>query len=176
MRAVHQAILNEVLKSPWPQALLDIGCGKGGFTQLLADTFPDTDIVAIDIVDSKQFSHRQDITFIKGSTEDLPFDSEAFDTVITALSLHHWQNKDKGICEAYRVLRKGGRLIIGDPLLEGWMSNKLLGRLAQVVDRGVFTDAQRLTGYLKMAGFESIEISLIPNSMNSLYLATATKT
>lgn len=79
-------------------------------------------------------SSSENISFIKGSVEQLPFASESFDLVITVLSLHHWKEKDKGISEIYRVLKKGGRLIIGDPLLEDWMSNRILGLLMQILD------------------------------------------
>ena len=91
------------------------------------------------------------------------------------LSLHHWKEKNKGINEIYRVLKKNGRLIIGDPLLEDWMSNRILGLLMQVLDGGSFTDKKRVSEYLSMAGFEDISISLIPNTMKSLYLITAKK-
>ena len=112
---------------------------------------------------------------MKGSVEQLPFASESFDIVITVLSLHHWKEKGKGISEIYRVLKKEGRIIIGDPLLEDWMSNRILGLLMQVLDGGVFSDKKRVSGYLNMAGFEDISISLIPNTMKSLYLISAKK-
>lgn len=112
---------------------------------------------------------------MKGSVEQLPLVSESFDLVIAVLSLHHWKEKNKGINEIYRVLKKGGRLIIGDPLLEDWMSHYILGVLMQVLDGGSFTDKKRVSEYLNMAGFEDISIRLIPNTMKSLYLITAKK-
>jgi ubiquinone/menaquinone biosynthesis C-methylase UbiE len=177
LRSVHKAILSEALhKKPLPQTLLDIGCGNGSFTQVLASAFPNTSITAIDTFDSKHFVPSPNSTFVKESVEDLSFESESFDIVVAALSLHHWKDKSKGIGEVYRVLKKGGHLIIGDPLLEDWMSNRFWGWLMQVIDRGFFTDTKRLSRYLDKAGFESANISLIPNSMKSLYLVTATKT
>ncbi len=47
---------------------------------------------------------------MKGSVEQLPFVSESFDLVITVLSLHHWKEKNKGISEIYRVLKKAAEL------------------------------------------------------------------
>lgn len=177
MRSVHKAILNEALCiKPLPKTLLDIGCGNGTFTQVLAATFPNTAITAIDTFDSKRFAPIQQITFVKANAEDLPFEPESFDVVIAALSLHHWKEKSRGISEAYRVLKKGGCLIIGDPLLEDWMSHRFWGWLMQVIDKGSFTDVQRLTGYLDKAGFKTtVNVSLIPHTMNSLYLVTSTK-
>ena len=71
--------------------------------------------------------------------------------VFSVLSLHHWKEKNKGINEIYRVLKKNGRLIIGDPLLEDWMSNRILGLLMQVLDGGSFTDKKRVSEYLSLS-------------------------
>ncbi|RHJ88355.1 class I SAM-dependent methyltransferase [Emergencia timonensis] len=175
LRAIHHAVLNEIsCSSTIPQTILDVGCGNGVFTQEVSATFPRSDITAIDISIPKSFSPGN-ITFLKGSAEQLPFVSESFDLVITVLSLHHWKEKNKGISEIYRVLKKGGRIIIGDPLLEDWMSNRILGLLMQKLDGGTFTDKKRVSGYLNTAGFEDISIGLIPNTMKSLYLITAKK-
>ncbi|WP_419025489.1 class I SAM-dependent methyltransferase [Emergencia sp.] len=175
LRAIHCAVLNEISCSRTiPQTILDVGFGNGVFTQAVSAAFPHSDITAIDTSIPK-LSSSENITFIKGSVEQLPFASESFDLVITVLSLHHWQEKDKGISEIYRVLKKGGRLIIGDPLLEDWMSNRILGLLMQVLDGGTFTDKKRVSGYLNTAGFEDISIRLIPHTMKSLYLITAKK-
>lgn len=175
MRAIHYAGLKELSCSRTnPQTILDVGFGNGFFTQAVSKIYPHSDITAIDTSIPKLFSS-DNITFIKASVEQLPFAAESFDLVITVLSLHHWKEKSKGISEIYRVLKKGGRLIIGDPLLEGWMSNRILGLLIQVLDGGSFTDKKRVSGYLNTAGFEDISISLIPNTMKSLYLITAKK-
>ena len=175
MRVIHHAVLNEIKSSRTiPRTILDVGCGNGSFTRVVSATFPCSDITAIDTSISKLYTF-DNIEFMKGSVEQLPFASESFDIVITVLSLHHWKEKGKGISEIYRVLKKEGRLIIGDPLLEDWMSNRILGLLMQVLDGGVFIDKKRVSGYLNMAGFEDISISLIPNTMKSLYLISAKK-
>ncbi len=175
LRTIHYAVLNEMSCSQTiPQTILDVGCGNGAFTQAVSAKFPLSTITAIDTSISQLVSSAN-ITFMKGSVEQLPLVSESFDLVIAVLSLHHWKEKNKGINEIYRVLKKGGRLIIGDPLLEDWMSHYILGVLMQVLDGGSFTDKKRVSEYLNMAGFEDISIRLIPNTMKSLYLITAKK-
>ena len=176
MRAIHKAIKDKVLRTrPMPHTLLDIGCGNGAFTQVLAEALPGTSITAIDTKVSKRVATAMNITFTNGSAEALPFAPESFDVVVTALSLHHWKDKGKGVCEAYRVLKKGGRVIIGDPLLEGWLSNPFWGRLAQLTDGGTFTDARTLTASFDEVGFSHMEINLVPNLLKALYIITAKK-
>ena len=175
LRTIHYAVLHEISCSQTiPQTILDVGCGNGSFTQVVSARFPSSKITAIDTSGPK-FSSSDNMAFVKGSVEQLAFASESFDLVFTVLSLHHWREKDKGISEIYRVLKKGGRLIIGDPLLEDWMSNRILGWLMQVLDGGTFTDEKRVSEYLKTAGFGDVGISLVPNTMKSLYLITAKK-
>ena len=175
LRTIHNAVLNEMSCSGTvPQTILDVGCGNAEFTKAVSAAFPLSGITAIDTSIPQLFSP-DNITFMKGNVEQLPFDSETFDFVITVLSLHHWKEKSRGISEIYRVLKKGGRLIIGDPLLEDWMSNRILGLFMQVLDGGSFTDKKRVSGYLNTAGFDDINIRLIPHTMKSLYLITAKK-
>lgn len=175
MRTIHYAVLKEIYNQPSsPRTVLDVGCGDGSFTRELAAVLPKAEISAVDTAVSKPFSSGN-ISFFKGGVEALPFASESFDLVYTALSLHHWSDKEKGIREIFRVLKSGGRLVIGDPLLEDWLRNRFLGWLMQAIDRGSFTNEERLRGYLSSAGFEETEIRLVPNTMKSLYLITARK-
>lgn len=90
MRAIHYAVLNEISCSHTiPQTILDVGCGNGAFTQVISAKFMSSDITAIDTSIPKSFS-QDNIAFVKGSVEEVPFVSESFDLVITVLSLHHW--------------------------------------------------------------------------------------
>ncbi len=107
--------------------------------------------------------------------EALPFVAESFDVAIAALSFHHWSSKQTGLHEVFRVLRRGGRLIMGDPLLAGWLSKPLAGWLAQKTDGGVFAAPDTLTAFLLAAGFEQVSIHLVPQTMKSLYLISAMK-
>lgn len=175
MRKIYCAVLNEINSIPIiPKKILDIGCGDGEFTQVVSTKFRDSDITAVDTSVPKSLTHNN-IEFIKGNAEQLPFSDESFDLVFAVLSLHHWKDKEKGLKEMFRVLKRNGSLIIGDPLLENWMSNKFLGFIMQKLDGGVFTDRKSLSGYLSGNGFENIRICLIPNTIKTLYLITAKK-
>lgn len=174
MRAVHRILLKEVLDNN-PKILLDVGCADGVFTRVLANALPHSFIYATDTAVSKRFVSANNISFIKGSAECLPFEEESFDMVVASLSFHHWTDKEKGIKEVHRVLKKGGTFLIGDPLLENWLSNKFWGWLTQTIDRGSFSSFQELNGYLTDTGFTSVYLKPVPDSMNSLFLIVSTK-
>lgn len=54
------------------------------------------------------------ISFQTGNAEELPYEAETFDLVITRLSLHHFVDPSKPFCEMQRVLKKGGKLVVWD--------------------------------------------------------------
>ncbi len=54
------------------------------------------------------------ITFRVGMVEELPFMDSEFDIVTTRRAAHHFQNKEKFLSEAFRVMKKGGKLGIAD--------------------------------------------------------------
>jgi ubiquinone/menaquinone biosynthesis C-methylase UbiE len=59
-------------------------------------------------------SQIKNIYFQTGNAEELPYDSETFDLVVTRLSFHHFDNPEKPFSEMKRVLKKGGKLVVWD--------------------------------------------------------------
>jgi len=183
MRQVQLAILDSLLRiKPSAQTVLDVGCGDGEFTQVIARYLNGTRIIGIDpLVAETSDTHTGTpkasprVQLIKGTVEHMPFADESFDAVIASQSMHHWMNVQAGIKEVYRVLCAGGQLIIGDPLLKGWLGNRLLGWLTQKLDGGTFADPSELVSVLRAVGFIDIEINLVPKSMQALFLINAKK-
>lgn len=59
-------------------------------------------------------SRIENIYFQMGNAEDLPYEAETFDLVITRLSFHHFTDPEKPFQEMQRVLKKGGKMIVWD--------------------------------------------------------------
>lgn len=100
--------------------VLEIGCGDGRVSGFLAGKAKK--LTAIDPNEKdieKAKSKVKNVDFRVGTGEDLEFDDETFDTVMFTLSLHHNKDCKKAISEAYRVLRKGGQLVVLEPVDEG---------------------------------------------------------
>ena len=101
------------------KTLLEIGCGDGRLTALLAGKAEA--ITAIDPDNSRIETARSNIdgvNFLVGSGEELDFAEETFDIVLFSYSLHH-QDCIKALAEAKRVVRQDGRILIIEPTYDG---------------------------------------------------------
>lgn len=59
-------------------------------------------------------NHMTNISFVEGLAEDLPFDDNSFDIVMTRLTFHHFAEMRKPFAEMNRVLKTDGKLVIID--------------------------------------------------------------
>ena len=59
-------------------------------------------------------SHLNNMVFVKGYAEELPFLNESFDIVFSRLAFHHFTDADAVFAEMARVLRPGGKLVLID--------------------------------------------------------------
>ncbi|XP_013402564.2 putative methyltransferase DDB_G0268948 [Lingula anatina] len=101
--------LQEKLPAPYDQAL-DVGCGSGQFTHLLAPHF--NHVTGIDVSDNQilQANNKNDMSnvrFKKGSGESFPVDDHSVD-LVTSAQAAHWFDLDKFYAETERVLRPHG--------------------------------------------------------------------
>ncbi|MBC8061646.1 MAG: class I SAM-dependent methyltransferase [Clostridiaceae bacterium] len=135
--------------------ILDIGCGGGQTVYMLSKMYPKSNIFAIDyseaavkttIKKNKRKVKDGDLIISQASVSKIPFGDNFFN-YITAIRTHYfWPNLKQDIKEVFRVLNKGGKLMIFSELykidyhMKQYNTNNLLRQL------------------LKDTGFESIEI------------------
>lgn len=99
--------------------LLEVGCGEGKVTSMLAGTAGKVTAVDPDKPSiEKAREAYSGIDFRIGSGEGLQFDDSSFDLVVFTLSLHH-QNSMKALEEARRVVKAGGSIVIVEPVVGG---------------------------------------------------------
>lgn len=56
----------------------------------------------------------QNVSFIQGDAEKLPFPDSHFDIVACRIAPHHFPNAEKFVKETYRVLKKDGQFLLDD--------------------------------------------------------------
>jgi ubiquinone/menaquinone biosynthesis C-methylase UbiE len=103
--------------------LVDIGCGPGLLTMLIARRHPGLHVVGVDAADemiqtadsnatSLGLSNR--VEFRPGDVAELPMADGTVDFAISTLSLHHWSDPGHGFGEIQRILKPGGQLLLFD--------------------------------------------------------------
>lgn len=94
--------------------ILDVGCGLGMYVRKFR-VFSQ-DVHGVDIDPDKVARASQDLPNIQvASAEELPFNSETFDVVLSHEVIEHVEDDRQALSEALRVLHIGGYLVIFAP-------------------------------------------------------------
>ncbi|MEM8489438.1 MAG: class I SAM-dependent methyltransferase [Pseudomonadota bacterium] len=104
-----------------PKRILDIGCTVGHNIVPIAQAFPDTEIVAIDVgAPVLRYAHARaksldvsNITFRQANAESLDYEDGSFDLVITCMFLHETSARalPRILAETHRLLSDGGKVL-----------------------------------------------------------------
>ena len=97
------------------KSLLDLGCGQGVLARALPKfvEYVGIDASAALITEAKKLTKRPQTQFVTASaTEDLPIEKHNFDAAVFILSLQNMERQDHAILQAFKHLRKGGKLLL----------------------------------------------------------------
>lgn len=176
------------------EEVLDVACGTGDLTEAFAATGAgrivglDFTPEMLDIAERKRRDRlarggrrargMDQIEYLRGDAQDLPFDDRTFDVVSIAFGIRNVQDMDLALGQFARVLRPGGRLVIleferpGTPIVRtfhdfycGW----LMPRTATLISGdntgayrylprsvGTFCSAEDLRLGVARAGFDPV--------------------
>ena len=105
--------------------IIDLGCGTGTIAKRLADKFPNSKIVCLDIASKMieiakyKLQDHNNTEFIVGDFSKIDF-HEQFDVVVSSLALHHIQTdneKKEFYSKIYTILTNSGQFINADVVL-----------------------------------------------------------
>ena len=111
-----ERIILPLLDLPQSGRVLDVGCGNGGISLLLADLRPDLSILGMDyeskpLEGASTYAARnglKNLTFEQGDAHNLKYEDESFDAVLCQTVLTHVRDAQMVIKEMTRVLKRGG--------------------------------------------------------------------
>lgn len=135
--------------------VLDVGAGTGELTFAVASRLgSEGEVIGIDPCDAMLREARRklkkwvasyplsrvSIRFVEGRAEELPFDSESFDAVITSFVMRNMIDMSRGLDEFFRVLAPGGSSMILEmsrpaPTLTGYLYRWYLRNVTPAIGR-----------------------------------------
>ena len=151
MHRLWKRILVELAAIGENDVVLDIASGTGDISKLISKEYPNTNIFMSDInydmlnegrnraIDE---SFDSNCSFCQLSGEILPFKDNAFDLITVGFGLRNFTNKERGLMEMKRCLKKDGKLLIlefSKPInstfsrIYDWYSFNILPRLGSVL-------------------------------------------
>lgn len=142
--------------------IVDLGAGEGMIAQLLAQraksvTCIDSSrrMVEVGTALAKK-NGLTNLTYKVGDIEEVPLPDNSFELAFLSQALHHARHPSRAVAEAFRILKPGGQLIILD--LKEHTFEKAHELYADIWLG--FTE-NALYGFLKRAGFEKVEVSVV---------------
>ena len=151
MHRLWKRILVELAAIGENDVVLDIASGTGDISKLISKEYPNTNIFMSDInydmlnegrnraIDESFYSN---CSFCQLSGEILPFKDNTFDLITVGFGLRNFTNKERGLMEMKRCLKKNGKLLIlefSKPInstfskIYDWYSFNILPRLGSVL-------------------------------------------
>ena len=116
------AFVMETLELKNSDRVLEIGFGPGKLINQMAAVTTEGVVEGIDfsvamvkqaVKANKQHIFDGKVRLYKGECKTLPFENESFDKLCSANTLYFWKEPDKYFNEMYRVIKPGGRIVIG---------------------------------------------------------------
>ena len=135
---VAEEVVRAVAGMPAPH-LLDLGCGTGALSELVLGQVTGASLTCLDLSPSMLKAARARLggsaELVLGDAEKLPFRDGSFDTAWCNDSFHHYPDPERAAFQIWRVLKKGGSLVIGDvwkpaparAVMNAWMPHSAEG-------------------------------------------------
>jgi ubiquinone/menaquinone biosynthesis C-methylase UbiE len=154
------------------ERVLDLGCGSGWATRLLARLVADGpegfgQVVGVDVSDemirvaraaSKDF---ENIMYVWGSATQIPWEENFFDKMLSVESFYYYPDQERALAELFRVMAPRGRLFI---LINLYKDNpyslQWVDKLKVPVN---VRSAAEYVDLLKKHLFENVEYAQIPD-------------
>ena len=154
------------------ERVLDLGCGSGWATRLLARFVGDGpegfgQVVGLDVSDemirqaraaSKDFDN---ILYVWGSAAQIPWEENFFDKVLSVESFYYYPDQDRALAELFRVMAPNARLFI---LINLYKDNPYSLQWVDKLKVPVHVRSQaEYVDLLRRHAFENVEFRNIPD-------------
>jgi MPBQ/MSBQ methyltransferase len=140
---------------------LDAGAGTGFTTEGIVERIAPARVTMLDqsphqLERARRKPALEPCRKLLGDAERLPFGEDAFDRYVSAGSIEYWPDPQRGIAEAYRVLRAGGVATVIGPVRP---ANPILRRLSETWM--LFPGEAEYVAWFERAGFAEVRVRVI---------------
>jgi ubiquinone/menaquinone biosynthesis C-methylase UbiE/DNA-binding transcriptional ArsR family regulator len=151
----------------------DLGAGEGLISQLLArrvahvwciDNSPHMVEIGAQLAEKNGLSN---LSYVLGDIESVPLADGAVDVAILSQALHHAEHPQRAIEEAFRILKPGGQVTVLDLKAHDFERAREL-----YADRWLGFKESALHGFLKKAGFQKVEVTVVAREPSEPHLET----
>jgi len=119
-RIFHVKLLLRHLGDLTGKRLVDAGCGKGRFAQILHEQYPSASIYAIDLAEAMLARVPNGIDRCAATITALPVATASCDGAFAIESLEHAIDISGAVAELCRIVKPGGRIAIIDKDSRAW--------------------------------------------------------
>lgn len=142
--------------------VIDVGGGTGFSTTGIVEAGVDpTSITLVDqsphqLAKAKVKPQLQGCTIMEGDAENLQFETNTFDRYVSCGSIEYWPDPQRGIAEAYRVVKPGAlACVVGPVHPTHWLSRFMADAWM------LFPKEEEYLDWFKRAGFISVKMHRI---------------
>jgi MPBQ/MSBQ methyltransferase len=138
--------------------VVDVGAGTGFTTEGIVERADPARVTMLDqsphqLAQARRKPALAACMIVEGDAEALPFATDGSDRYVSAGSIEYWPDPQRGIAEAYRVLRPGGVGLVIGPVRP---AHPLARRLAEAWM--LFPGEDEYRAWFAAAGFEDLEV------------------
>jgi len=118
LKLVRKAI--RTMKVEPTSAVLDVACGRGTSSFVIANELPGTQVTAVDLLPENiagartLYGNAPNLAYDQGDALHLEYPDASFDRVLCLEAAFHFPDRDRFLSELARVVRPGGRVLIVD--------------------------------------------------------------
>ena len=118
LKLVRKAI--RTMKLEPTSAVLDVACGRGTSSFVIANELPGTQVTAVDLLPENiagartLYGNAPNLTYDQGDALHLEYPDASFDRVLCLEAAFHFPDRNRFLSELARVVRPGGRVLIVD--------------------------------------------------------------
>ncbi|CAE6082062.1 unnamed protein product [Arabidopsis arenosa] len=141
--------------------VVDVGGGTGFTTLGIVKTVKAKNVTILDqsphqLAKAKQKEPLKECKIVEGDAEDLPFPTDYADRYVSAGSIEYWPDPQRGIREAYRVLKIGGKACLIGPVYPTFWLSRFFADVWML-----FPKEEEYIEWFKNAGFKDVQLKRI---------------